>query len=310
MLLDGSGSIYPDEWNTEINGLHDAILSPACFPDCYVELTVIQFASFLPGFAVTEVAPTVITDSNRLAIANDVLSITKSSGNTPIEAGIDLAVDELTSSPYFASAQKQIINISSDVGEYVVDFNATEIARDNAIAAGIDEISAEGLGDIRPVDIDWLRDEIVYPQPGSIAPPFTPGWVYEVGIDAAKFTEAICHKISPVPIPTPTPTHTPTPTPTPTLTPTPTICTTWEFSHGILDNPTAVFSKHDDCPDIALPTGTEPGELIVVWYYDEVAMEWKWYRPGWPESTLDTLEYCNIYTIIVMEECTWEIPYP
>jgi len=199
------------EWNTQRNGLRDAILDPDCMPDCYVELTVIQFACNLPGGARTEIGPIVITDSNRSDVADDVSNITKSSGNTPIEAGIDLAVDEITSSPYFAIAEKQIINIGSDVGEYTVNKIATETARDNAIAAGIDEISTEGIGNIPPVDIDWLRDEIVYPQPGSIAPPFIPGWVYMVGTDAGMFKLAICEKIMPSP--------TPTPTPTPTLAP-------------------------------------------------------------------------------------------
>ena len=296
------------EWNTQINGLHDAILDPDCMPECYVELTVIQFASNLPESARTEVGPIVITDSNRSDVADDVSSITKSSGNTPIEAGIDLAVDEITNSPYFAIAQKQIINISSDVGAHGVDFEATETARDNAIAAGIDEISAEGIGYIRSVDIEWLRGSIVWPQPGSIAPPFTPGWVYGVGIDAGMFKLAICQKVSPTPTPIPTPTPTPTPTFTPT--PTPTVCTPWEFPHGILDNPTAVFPRYYNCPDTDLPTGTEPGELISAWYYDVSAMEWKWYRVGWAQSTLETLENGKIYLIIVMEECTWAIPYP
>jgi len=298
MLLDGSSSINNDEWAVQINGLHDAILDPDCMPDCYVELTVIQIAGNLPDSARTEVGPIVITDSNRSDVADDVSNTTKSSGSTLIEAGIDLSVDEISNSPYFATAQRQIINISSDVGAYGVDFEATETARDNAIAAGIDEISAEGIGYIRAVDIEWLRDSIVWPQPGSIAPPFTPGWVYVVGTDAGMFKEAICQKTSPTPMPTPTPS------------PTPTACTTWEFSHGILDNPTAVFPRHYDCPDIALPTGTEPDELVLVWHYDVNAMEWKWFRPGWLESTLDTLEYCNIYVIIVMEKCTWEIPQP
>jgi len=53
-----------------------------------------------------------------------------------------------------------------------------------------------------------------------------------------------------------------------------------------------------------------PAELNVVWFYDEVAWQWKWFKLGWPESTLETLEYCHIYDIIVIDACTWEIPQP
>ena len=94
---------------------------------------------------------------------------------------------------------KQIINISSDVQENTLDRTAVETARDNAITAGIDEISAEGVGDFRiPEDQDWLTSEILYPLPGNVAPDsWEAGWVYAVGTDAAKFKEAICNKISP-----------------------------------------------------------------------------------------------------------------
>jgi len=221
VLLDGSGTIDEQEWNVEINGLYNAIVDPNCVPDHCVELTVIQFAGDLPGGARTEVPPTVVTNSNRYSVGAEVLNIIQVEGITPIEAGIDLAVEELMGSPYFSTTPRQIINISGDVGHIMVDYDATEIARDNAIAAiehGIHrlEISAEGVGDIIPEDINWLRDEIVWPQPGTIAPPFTPGWVYKVGLNTAKVKEAICEKIEYKVTAEPTPTPTPRPTPTPT----------------------------------------------------------------------------------------------
>ena len=190
------------EWNTEITGLHDVIIDPDCIPDCCVELTVIQFAGDLPAGAITEIGPVVITNSNRNNIAADVLNITHIEGITPIEDGIDLAVWNLTNSEWFTYASEQIINISSDIGHIVVDYPATEAARNNAIAAGIDEISAEGVGDIIPADINWLRDKIVWPQPGTIAPPFTPGWVYDVGLNASMFKEAVCENVDCIYAPT------------------------------------------------------------------------------------------------------------
>jgi len=181
-----------DEWNTQIDGLYDAV---QCVPTGMVELTVVQFAFSLPDHARTEVEPTVITNSNRGGVADMVNGIVKGSGITPMEAGIDLAVEEIQGSTLFPSTLwSKVIYISSDVGEYTLDPPAIEEARDNAVPY-IDEINAVGIGDIRdPVDIDWLKNRIAYPQSGSIAPPFNPGWVYDVGYSAAEFTHTICQR--------------------------------------------------------------------------------------------------------------------
>ena len=180
-----------EEWDIQIDGLYDAV---QCVPAGMVELTVIQFAFSLPDHARTEVEPTVITSSNRAGIADMVNGIVKGSGITPMEAGIDLAVEEISSSPRFTSTLwSKVIYISSDVGEYTLDPSAIEAARDNAVPY-IDEINAVGIGDIRPVDIDWLKQDIVYPQTGNIAPPFNAGWVYDVGYDAEEFTKTICQR--------------------------------------------------------------------------------------------------------------------
>jgi hypothetical protein len=37
-------------------------------------------------------------------------------------------------------------------------------------------------------------------------------------------------------------------------------------------------------------------------------MTWEWFRPGWPESTLTSLENGEIYLITVQDACTWTIP--
>ena len=200
VLLDGSSTMNSTEWQTQLDGLSEAILDTECMPDCYVELTVIQFAGEIWGDARTEIPPTVINSDNREDVAQDVLDIVKSAGITPMEAGIDRAVDELRSSIYFRSALKQIINISSDVQENTLDRPAIEEARD-AATNYVDEISAEGVGDFRiPEDQDWMQNRIVHPGfptgTGNIAPySWDPGWVYAVGTDADKFKEAICHKI-------------------------------------------------------------------------------------------------------------------
>jgi len=194
VILDGSASIDPDEWATEIDGLYDAIMDGVIPHDGSVELTVIQFAD---AAATTEVPPTILDDGNWADVAADVQGIVKRNGITPIALGISKAVEEITGSPNFGISMKQTINISSDVGEFTLIPGEEEAVaeRNAAIAAGIDEICAEGIGDIRGVDMTWLRDEIVWPQPGTIAPPFTAGWVYKVDT-AAQFTDAIGEKIT------------------------------------------------------------------------------------------------------------------
>jgi hypothetical protein len=84
----------------------------------------------------------------------------------------------------------------------------------------------------------------------------------------------------------------------------------WTFPHGLTTDPSAVFSRLYACQTVSLPTGTEPANLISVWYYDEAVPEWKWYKPGWPESTLTSLVNGEIYQVIVQDACSWTIPQP
>ncbi len=203
VILDGSSSIDATEWAVQRIGLRDAVYNGVVPRDGSVELTVIQFASGLPLGVRTELAPTVITWENWDEVATTIQNMVKGNGTTPINLGIERAVAEITGSPYFPITSKQIINISSDIGEYTLPgMEITKEARDAALAAGIDEISAEGIGDIRTIDIEWLIDSIVYPgyplpdDPGTIAPPFIAGWVYVVE-SAADFETAIGEKIQP-----------------------------------------------------------------------------------------------------------------
>jgi len=46
-----------------------------------------------------------------------------------------------------------------------------------------------------------------------------------------------------------------------------------------------------------------PGEVSVVWYMNEL-----WFRPGWPESTLESLVPGETYTVVVSGACVWNIP--
>jgi uncharacterized protein YegL len=193
MLLDGSGSIMADDFSVMLTGLADAIENPDCVPqDGSFELTVIQFGSYTQ----TEIPPTVIDATNVSSIAATVRGIIKMGGTTPMSDAIALATAEITGSPSFGTAAKQVINLSTDGAPNSPP--DTETARNDAIAAGIDEIDVEAIGYFPFVA--WLGDHIAYPQPGTIHgpgyaswPPPAPGWVRLVdNFDA--YAATICGK--------------------------------------------------------------------------------------------------------------------
>ena len=98
--------------------------------------------------------------------------------------------------------------------------------------------------------------------------------------------------------------------PPPEPTPIPGDCTL-SFPHGLIQDPSAVFKRHYYCEvPVDLSIANPPAQLNTVWFYNESIPEWLWFSPGWPESTLRTLETCNIYDFIVIDACTWEIQQP
>jgi len=218
MILDGSGSISSSDWTVIVNGLADAVGNSSCVPqDGSVELTVVQFGGDgLHNWAKPEVGPVVITSANAATVASQIRAIIQMGGATPLACGIYLAADTLAGSSKFDPDIKQALNLVTD-GEpncccnddddpYESDgcrgtdaYTSAEEARDYAITtlnmtATQDEFDAEGIG-ITEANRNWLRDYIVWPQPGYIAPPFDqgPGWVRVVE-DVEEFAETICEK--------------------------------------------------------------------------------------------------------------------
>ena len=197
VCVDGSGSIDSSEWALMVEGLARAVEnSSTCPQDGSAELTIVQFAGYTASL---EVAPTVI-DSQATAdnVAAAIRIINKRGGLTPTSQGIINATDQITSSPNFDPAVRQIIDIATNGHpEPFSERQATIDARNDAIAAGIDEIDSEAIG-VTSTWREWLRANIVYPGPGVFAPPYpdppgSAGFVREV-TTFAEFEEAINEK--------------------------------------------------------------------------------------------------------------------
>ena len=180
-LVDGSGSISITEWNLMVDGLASSIEDPAVLPhNGQVELWVIEFAGDL---ATLEVGATVIDSLATAQSVADYLrnSMVKRGGFTPTGEALKMAKEELVA--HMDTSARQFINLitnghpqpeTTEVPKAIAERNA-------AIAAGIDEIDSEAIG-VTTEWLDWLRDEIVYPEPGVIAPPYpeppgSQGWV-------------------------------------------------------------------------------------------------------------------------------------
>ena len=207
MILDGSGSISSSDWNTIVNGVADAIENNLPH-DGSVELTVVQFGYDSPTYAQTEIPPTVITAANYATVANDVRGISQAGDMTPMAHGIYLGWKEIKDSSYFATAERQVINLATDGVPNVRNYNATSdldgsgggpdayddviAAKNIAVSQGLDELDMEGIG-ISNNDRDWFVSWVLHPQPGHVAPPFIPGWIRVVA-DADEFAATVGEK--------------------------------------------------------------------------------------------------------------------
>jgi hypothetical protein len=166
IALDGSGSIVPSDFDLMKGGLADAVRDGSIVPrDGNVQLSIVQFG----GVTRTEIAPTVI-DSNAAAdnFANQLQAIAKVDGGTPI----DQAIAQCSTLLNTTCAGRQVINIVTD-GE-PDNAGAAVTARQNAVNAGVDEVNAEAVA-APAAAFTFLRDQLVWPQPGYEAPPFSGG---------------------------------------------------------------------------------------------------------------------------------------
>lgn len=186
IALDGSGSISTANFALMKTGLADAMRDASVLPrDGSVQIGIAQFGTTTR----TEVSPTVINgEAAAMTLADQIQAIAKVEGGTPIDEAIQQCRTLLNT----ACAGRQVINIVTD-GEPNSAQSAVA-ARDAAVAAGVDELNAEAVA--APAGaFAFLRDQLVWPQPGVEAPPFVSGG-FVIRTDTFEdFAEAVRGKI-------------------------------------------------------------------------------------------------------------------
>jgi len=213
MVIDGSGSINSTSWEIMKQGVAKGI-NETMPRDGSVELTIVQFGYILEP-AKTEIPPTIVDSTNYNTIANQVMAMNQSGFGTPMADGLYLGWKEISNSPNFAAAIKQVINLATDGEPNERNYNATSdldgdewisywddviAVVDNAVGQGLDEFDIEGIA-ISNASRDWFQNWAVRPQPGILAPPFSkPGWIRVVA-DITEFANTIGEKLQVIIVP-------------------------------------------------------------------------------------------------------------
>jgi len=86
----------------------------------------------------------------------------------------------------------------------------------------------------------------------------------------------------------------------------------WDLPYGLDEDDAAVnqWKYPEDAEQVTLADveDTMPDDFSVIWHYADTTVGWQWFTPGWPESTLDTLEAGKYYIGVALSACQWEIP--
>lgn len=209
-ILDRSGSIGQNNWNTIVNGLSNAIgtLIPVGGNDTY-EVSVVTFAANASTTAGT--SRVLVTDATvraSLATAIAGLSSVYSGGTTNYTAAFTLMDSTLRGST--AGATTTYINFATD-GEPNPS-SANGLAMRNSMISSatggyVDNISIEAIGS--GIDANFLKNSICYPGPCTVLPTldFPDHGFYLQVANADEYAAAIGNKIRIVtgqPIPEPT----------------------------------------------------------------------------------------------------------
>jgi hypothetical protein len=210
-LLDSSGSIGAGNWGIITAGLANAITAniPIGGPDIY-EVSVVTFSS---GTQTVVNHQLLNNNAAKAAAAAAVAAAPFLNENTNYEAGFQALQTALTSSPNFSAGGLSYVNFATDGapnepgGSTAAATLAGIAARDALIAAGIDNISIEGIA-IGAAGAMLLQNSFCYPQACDTTSPFNfPGQGFYIGVDDAQgYADAIGNKIQTVTTPVPEPT--------------------------------------------------------------------------------------------------------
>jgi len=197
-ILDESGSIGSSNYTIIKNGLATAIGNIPTTGTNQYEVSVVSFASG----ATVLVAPTIVTAASIAGIQAAITGDGHTGGQTDYNAAFTLMTSTLTGSTNFSASGKSYVNFATDGDPtdggtfipFVTDNQAGINARNAMIAAGIDNISIEGIGS---VDANNLKTNYCYPGPCDDTVPFDfPVHGFYLGVaDATAYANAIAGKI-------------------------------------------------------------------------------------------------------------------
>ena len=190
-ILDRSGSIGSTNWNTIVNGLSSAINTyiPVGGTDTY-EISVVTFSTA----ATINIANVQVTDAtvrSNLASQIAALSGIYSGGNTNFADAFTKMTDVIDNT--IQGATYSYVNFATDGQQ---NTGGDGYAAKNALlAAGVDNLSTEGIG--TGVDVNDLTTNFCSPTPCDTTNPYSfPTTGFYIGVaDAAGYAAAIGNKI-------------------------------------------------------------------------------------------------------------------
>ena len=196
-ILDSSGSIGAGNWGIITNGLATALTThiPIGGPNTY-EISVVTFSDSTQ----TVVNHVLIDNAAALtAVANLISTAPFLAATTNYAAAFTAMQTALTSSPDFLAGGLSYVNFATDGAPNLPAPNpllAGFAARNALIAAGIDNISIEGIG-IGAAGALLLQNNFCYPGPCDVTMPFNfPAQGFYIGVtNANEYVDAIGNKV-------------------------------------------------------------------------------------------------------------------
>lgn len=194
-IIDESGSISGGDFNIIKNGLASAInaLIPIGGPDTY-RISVVKFDNDAET-VVNKVAINNATD--RTNVVNLINGMSQEGGTTNYAAAFNLMTTVLGAGLGTAYVNFATDGEPNDPGSGSQPENAAITARNAMIAAGVDNISIEGIG-ISSGGANFLRNSICHPSPCDATVPYNfPTQGFYIAVDnATEYASAIQNKIA------------------------------------------------------------------------------------------------------------------